>query len=537
MFTRFISVGIMSLAPSVATAHFPWLTSDADGRALMYFSESVQETNYLLPEAMTTTDIYSLATDGTQTKLDMETVDSKEFIGRRSAAVFAGEVLELKQQYGIYHGTLLTYYAKHYRSHDPNGWRAIKPSGRLQLDVVPAWTPQGLQVAVTWQNAPLKNAQVTCRQGVQPPISMATNDEGSAQFPAAVPDSTALTVQYKVAASGDLEGKKFDSQTHYATVTFNIDKNKIAASEKNLPPIPQAVASFGAAVCNGSLYVYGGHQGKAHQHSRDNLAQQFCRISLEHPTQWEPLTMPQPLQGLALVGHGSHIFRLGGMEARNPQGADEDLHSVDAFAKFNTATHTWSKLPSLPEARSSHDAVVFNNNIYIAGGWQLSGVSPGTWLSTAWCFPLQEGIGEWQRLPDPPFQRRAIALAHWKNCLVVLGGMDENDQVSRRVDQLNLSSGQWSVLPDLPGHGMDGFGISAWNLGGNLFACGTDGILYRLADDGSRWLKSNTLQEPRFFHRLLPLNHDTLLVVAGTSLHNGHLSNIETINAENRKND
>lgn len=538
MLHRFIPIactvvyGTIWFNSSVASAHFPWLGTDSNGRAIMYFSESVEEMNYHLPDSMMATAIYSQASNGTRTKLDMETIESKEFLGRRSVEAYEGEVLELQQQYGIYHGTLLSYYAKHYRSTDPHCWKAIPRFGQLQLDVVPAWTSKGLQVAVTWRNASLKDAQVTCRQTGQPPLSVTTDGEGLADFPKAIPVPTALTIQHKVAATGEFDGKKFESETHYATVTFDVDKEKIAISQRSFPPLPRPVASFGGTICNNWLYVYGGHHGQAHQHSRENLSEHFCRISLERPSQWELLPISQPLQGLALVGHGSHVFRLGGMQPRNPQGASEDLHSVDTFERFDPSTTTWSKMPSLPEARSSHDAVVINDSIYVAGGWQLAGTSPGSWLGTAWYFPLHDPSGTWKKLPGPPFRRRAVALTHWQNRLVVLGGMDENDKVSGRVDQLDLASGQWSALPELPGDGMDGFGVSAWNVNGTVYVCGTDGILYRLADDASSWIDCNTLQEPRFFHRLLPLTGDSLIAVAGTSMHNGHLSNIEVVKLE-----
>ncbi|MEM7200732.1 MAG: hypothetical protein AAF628_10725 [Planctomycetota bacterium] len=37
------------------------------------------------------------------------------------------------------------------------------------------------------------------------------------------------------------------------------------------PVLPQAVASLGTAAADGWLYVYGGHVGRAHQHSREHV--------------------------------------------------------------------------------------------------------------------------------------------------------------------------------------------------------------------------------------------------------------------------
>ena len=99
------------------------------------------------------------------------------------------------------------------------------------------------------------------------------------------------------------------------------------------------MASFGAVVCDGWLYVYGGHTGGEHEHSAANLSQHFRRIQLEGGTEWQELPMQTPLQGLPLVAHGGKVYRVGGLDIRNPTTKDkEDLHSTAEFAEFDPAT-------------------------------------------------------------------------------------------------------------------------------------------------------------------------------------------------------
>jgi hypothetical protein len=43
---------------------------------------------------------------------------------------------------------------------------------------------------------------------------------------------------------------------------------------------PEKIASFGAAVLDGGLYVYSGHIGETHEHSIDNLSTSFRRLDL-----------------------------------------------------------------------------------------------------------------------------------------------------------------------------------------------------------------------------------------------------------------
>ena len=42
----------------------------------------------------------------------------------------------------------------------------------------------------------------------------------------------------------------------------------LSAKAAELPRMPKGVSSFGAVVCDGSLYVYGGHMGKTHTYSK-----------------------------------------------------------------------------------------------------------------------------------------------------------------------------------------------------------------------------------------------------------------------------
>lgn len=60
------------------------------------------------------------------------------------------------------------------------------------------------------------------------------------------------------------------------------------------PPVPQEISSFGACVSDGYVYVYGGHTGASHEHSRDNLSADFLRYPLSKPdAAWEKLPEDQ----------------------------------------------------------------------------------------------------------------------------------------------------------------------------------------------------------------------------------------------------
>jgi hypothetical protein len=536
----------VGLAASPCRAHFPWLATDAEGHALLFFGNNPQDRIYReeLPEAVVKAKV-TVAGAGVDAKeIELAALKTDEFVGRKSEAPAPkGGVLTSTISYGIYHGMLLDYYAKHL----PSAEGSAAASG-LKLDATPRIADGKVEVTVKWEGKPVDGASVTMTDAEGVPTEESTNAEGVAKFEAPGEGLIGfLVARTDDNAKGEVEGQKYTGAAAYGTVTVQLgdaataptagtntkseaETVTTAANNAGLAPLPEALASFGGAVCDGYLYTYGGHIGEEHAHSRENLANHFRRLKLEEGSAWEELPMQLPLQGLPLVAHGGKLYRAGGLSFRNAAADEPDMHSVAEFACFDPKTNKWTALAPLPEPRSSHDAVVLGDTLYLVGGWTLSGESEGEWLTTAWSFDLTKPQGEWQSVASPPFKRRALAVARWDRQLVAIGGMDDSKpkpKISRRVDALDPIAGTWTKLPDLPRSEMAGFGVSAWNLEGQLLVSGADGVVHKLTDDGSKWEQVGNLATGRFFHRLLPGADSTLLVVAGASMDAGHLPSIE----------
>jgi len=544
--SRFVlTLAALCLLSGQAQAHFPWLAVDGEGRALVFFGENPDERNYHLPEALAAAKLNARVGDAEAAEVPLELLEEEDFVGRRSNEPVAKDaVLELTAEYGIYHGMLLTYFAKHLPGETIAAWEQAGPSKGLKLDVTPKAADEGLAIAVAWEGEPLADASVALTDSTGETQEANTDAKGIATFAKVAPGPVSvITNQMKKGEKGEHEGKAYTSVANYGTLTFNhktasaekaaakAEKPAKAEAEESVsayPALPEAVSSFGGAVCDGYLYVYSGHTGGEHEHSRDNLSQKFLRIKLDGGKEWEELPMETPLQGLPLVAHGGKLYRVGGLNAKNADGEDEDLHSVAEFSSYDPAAKKWTALAPLPEARSSHDAVVIGDKLYVVGGWTLDGDRKGTWLDTAWSIDLKDPAAKWEAIAKPNFRRRALAAAQWNGKLVALGGMDEKVNISRQVNLLDPATGEWTELAELPGEDMDGFGAAAWNLDGKLFASGTQESLYRLADDGKSWEAVLELKQPRFFHRLLPAGDATLLSIAGASFE-GHLANIEEV--------
>lgn len=301
-----------------------------------------------------------------------------------------------------------------------------------------------------------------------------------------------------------------------------------SAVVERFPALPEAITSFGAAVSDGWLYVYGGNTGKTHQYSSELQSNRFRRLNLSQPGSWEDLPGEAKLQGLALVAHGGKLYRIGGFTAKNATGEKKDLWSMADVARFDPATKTWEKLPSLPAPRSSHDAVVLDNQIYVAGGWAMQGANgKSEWHKTALVLDLTQPTLAWQELPEPPFRRRALSLATQNGKVFAIGGMLEEGGTTTEVDVYDPATKTWAAGPDLPGKPMEGFGNSSFEVGGHLFVSTVEGNLQRL--DGDKWTLVSKVHHPRFFHRMLPLSAEELVFVGGAARSGERALQLETV--------
>lgn len=298
------------------------------------------------------------------------------------------------------------------------------------------------------------------------------------------------------------------------------------------PDLPQGLTSFGAAVWEENLFLYGGHFGQAHEYYDESQSDQFLRLDLTEPGAWEPMPSGPRLQGLAMVASGGKLYRIGGFAARNKKGDDQDLWSKAEVTGFDLAEKTWEPLPPLPSPRSSHDAAILDGRIYVAGGWSLKGVKNSDWHDTAWVLDLEAPQQEWRPLPDPPFRRRALALGTLAGKIYVIGGMQEAGEPTTAVAVFDPQSNEWSEGPPLDGSPMAGFGPAACQQGGELYVSTYEGTLQRLSDGTERWQTVGRLEQARFFHRMVPLGEKHLLMIGGASMETGKFRSLKAIPIE-----
>lgn len=301
-----------------------------------------------------------------------------------------------------------------------------------------------------------------------------------------------------------------------ACSTGSLSKSSSTSQIKtNLAPLPEGVTSFGAVTADGWVYAFGGHKGERHDYNVEKVSGSFHRLNLSEGTTWEKLPAAFHGQGLPLVTYRGQVYRIGGMAARNQPDAKQDLYSVALVQRFDPRSKQWSDVTPLPKPRSSHDAVVVGDKLYVAGGWELAGgTSKAVWPANALVLDLAHPEAGWKEFPQP-FQRRALALAKIGTRIYCMGGMDSDDKPTLAVDIYDTVSGQWSKGPELPPGRFKGFSCSAIAQDGHIYVNAFQGDLLRLSKDEKSWEVVGRVQYPRLAHRIVTAGKTQIIALGG----------------------
>ena len=295
------------------------------------------------------------------------------------------------------------------------------------------------------------------------------------------------------------------------------------------------MTSFGAAVVGDNVYVAGGKSGKPHRYARSYQNQEIFSLNLEDGDKWNTAGDTLGLQGLALVAHDGKIIRIGGLEARNEEGEEQELRSIASVKAFDPETKQWTKLPSLPQGRSSIDACVHDNKIYVVGGWLMTIGEETEWASDMLVLDMAQENPEWQSVAAP-FQTRALAVRAFDNKLYAIGGIDKSDGPTDAVHVFDIENQAWTTGPAVPCEGgMKAFGCSAIVRSGNLLVSTYDGGIYALNSDQSAWDKVHQLQTGRFFHQMVPAGEETFAIIGGANMEAGSLTDVEVFSVKDKK--
>lgn len=529
------------LIPSTAHAHFMWLVptpaeKSADQSVHLIFSELASVPEADLIKLVEQVQVRQLVNKKPSEVLELSKTDDGLLA---KASPTPSPVFYTEKVFGVRTKAektfLLQYFAKSYVGKETNLWPDSGSIPGWKLEAIPMVNGNETTLHCTWNGQPAAGAEIVVQIDGGSTIEGQTNEQGDYKFSIEKQDLVAARVKYVEPAAGEFEGKKYDETRYYLTVTFDnpAGSEKVASAKPAslYPDVPQGVTSFGAAIVDQDLYVYGGNIGKSHDYYVGTQSDKLYRLKLQPNGQWEDLSSSTPLQGVAMVSHGGKLYRAGGFTARNKQGEKKDLFSTDEFAVFDPQTKQWAVLPHLPEPRSSHDIAVLNDKLYVVGGWSMQGNgNKSVWHQTAWVYDLAQGAsGKWMEIAKPTSIRRALTLGAHQGKIYAIGGMYEEGSTTTETLVYDAANNTWAQGPDLPGEDGDGFGASSFAEGGKLYVSGISGKLHRLSEDGQQWEEVGELAHKRFFHRMLPMQDGQFILVGGSNMKTGKVKELEVL--------
>jgi N-acetylneuraminic acid mutarotase/uncharacterized GH25 family protein len=566
-----ILAAALLLGGATAQAHFLWIVPDAapsDKRVHVYFSETAEPDDPPLLSRLNGLKLEQLTSDGKRHTLELKRDrDSLVAVPLDNAPA---QSFGFTYTYGVHsregESYLLIYHGRMYPASAANQWNSPPSNQRLPFELIPSLSQGKMTVRVLWKGQPLAAAEMKADPAGGESVEGQCNATGEFSLSASRPGVYAFRAKHVEPIAGARNGKKYSSTRHYSTLVVTVpgktaDKSAVDASARqpanasrrmamkskhpvpvatshttsahhgSLPDLPFGITSFGAALVGQDLYVCGGHAGPAHEYDRENHSDAMLKLDLRSPHRWDKLGTVPRLAGMAMVTHGGKIYRVGGFEARNAKGEPDDLHSVADFSRFDPATGRWEALTSLPQGRSSHEAVVVGNQLYVVGGWELRGSEPSFWHDTALQIDLSAKGATWAPIPALPFRRRALSLGEYKGKLYAIGGMQEQGGATTTTYVFDPRSQNWSPGPKLPGEGVEGFGGTAVTCAGRLFATTYSGGINCLSEDGREWREVGRLSRPRFFQRMVPASDSSLIVLGGANMQEGKDLRVEVVSA------
>ena len=505
----------------LAQAHFLWvIPQDGGARAIVVMSETLEPDPQVGAGLLAGAKLSVRDASGNETLLELAPDGPKlttELPGHGPRLVHGIADLGVMNR-GKPH--VLLYYAKTILGD------AYAPDARVGdsavVELTPVGEPGATKLLLQARGKPQPGAEVTI---VFPDgTSKVVTTDASGHTPALEPTGRyGAWARFWEDEAGERDGKPYEQIRHYGMLVFDTGAATFAR-------LPEATSSFGSAVADGWLYVYGGHVSPTHNYSTEAVSGRFHRAKLGPKLDWEELPGGPAVQGMNLAAHKGSVYLIGGMAPQNAPGEPTDNRSVASAARFDPRAGKWKALPDLPEPRSSHDVVALGDTLYVVGGWTMLEGGEQDWSDTLLALDLSAKKSNWREIPQP-FHRRALMAAAFQNKIYIVGGFTDKNEVKRTVSIFDPASGEWSEGPELPEGGRTvGFAPAVAVHQGRLYASVSDGAVWRLASAGDHWEKAGD-GEPRVAHRMASAG-DSLLILGGAA-GGDNLASIEALSAPN----
>jgi DNA-binding CsgD family transcriptional regulator/N-acetylneuraminic acid mutarotase len=165
---------------------------------------------------------------------------------------------------------------------------------------------------------------------------------------------------------------------------------------------------------------------------------------------------PAPVFGVSGVVLGGEVFV--------PGGCDTDLNPLSVVEVYDPTGDSWRNGSPLPEARCAYALAVFEERIYLFGGWNGSKYAADTYVYDA-------QADRWSRSAPMDAGRGFLSASTLGGLIYVIGGYDGAQEL-KTCSVFDPGSQTWSSCPPLA-VGRAALGLAA--LDGQLYAIGAAG--------------------------------------------------------------
>ncbi len=224
----------------------------------------------------------------------------------------------------------------------------------VPLDIQLKMSHGVLVVTATVAGQVVKECEVKLLTPKQEMLDGITNEQGQATFSVAQPGRYAIRVRHVDSEPGTLNDKSYAQTKTYATATVDVANSDLALGNDaliKLADLPTTLTSFGAAMIDQDVYVYGGTKGDSHDYYKGVQSGSLLRMQLSSSARRyrSGRRLPKALNFKAgACKRPGLLYRIGGFEAKNAKGEEGDLWSTASVSCFDPAKKEWRELPSLP---------------------------------------------------------------------------------------------------------------------------------------------------------------------------------------------
>jgi len=246
--------------------------------------------------------------------------------------------------------------------------------------------------------------------------------------------------------SHDEYDKPKGTEGEWKIVEINNDTNNPSTTTSSSPP-PCERSLHAATLWNDQLLIFGGYDGQV----RRNDFYSFHLIK----KQWNLIigngTIPSPRDRHCAIAHNNSFYIFGGFDGTS---------RVNDFYEFDFTTLSWKRiLPNLntgtgiqiaasaspPTPRHSHSAVVYQDSLYVFGGYDgsyRSDFHEYNFLTNTWV-----SIPPLGRSPRARYRATCVT---YKNKMILYGGHDGTRHLSD-LHLFDFNNRSWSVFMDMSG--------------------------------------------------------------------------------------